>query len=42
MTVLQKTLHQVLHPSYVQGYDNSKTTIGKLSARRIQICFDYF
>ena len=25
-----------------KGYDNSETTVGKLSARRIQICFDYF
>ena len=24
-----------------KGYDNSETTVGKLSARRIQIFFDY-
>ena len=25
-----------------KGYDNSENTVGKLSARRIQICCDYF
>ena len=29
-------------PANQKGYDNSETTIRKLSARRIQICFDYF
>ena len=29
-------------PENRKGYDNFETTVGKLSARRIQICFDYF
>ena len=29
-------------PANQKGYDNSKTTVEKLSARRIQICGDYF
>ena len=29
-------------PANQKGYDTFETTVGKLSARRIQICFDYF
>ena len=29
-------------PADQKGYDTSETTVGKLSARKIQICFDYF
>ena len=29
-------------PTNQKGYDNSETTVGKLSARRIQICRIYF
>ena len=33
---------KVNSPTNQKGYGNSKTTIGKLSARRIQICVVYF
>ena len=29
-------------PTNQKGYDSFETTVGKLSARRIQICFVYF
>ena len=29
-------------PANQKGCDTFETTVGKLSARRIQICFDYF
>ena len=29
-------------PTNQKGYDTFETTAGMLSARRIQICFDYF
>ena len=31
-----------IFPKKCNGYDNSQTTVGKLLAKRIQICFDYF
>ena len=31
-----------IFPTNQKGYDTFETTVGKLSARRIQICFDYF
>ena len=29
-------------PTNQKGYDNSETAVGKLSARRIQICWAHF
>ena len=39
---LQHNLTKINLPTNQKGYDNAKTTAGKLSARRIQIYLDYF